>query len=948
MNSNPQNASITPNTLVTFQGFQGTARYIGPTEFAAGEWCGIELSKPIGKNDGTVNGVQYFTCKPNHGVFVRLSNVSAVECAEEKSDRTPARPVRPTPRRVSGGEERPKLSSLAEARRKSVVPRSVVQTPAKPVPFVVPSFSSEGSVDAKPATVSKSESVVSKSDATASIPETTASKPDTTASKPDTTARNANTTLSKSEPTTSPKAIIPKQEPPPPIQEADPPSKSPTTFDFTTPMKPPPKPPNFTFNLTSGLESPSLRVLPELASETYTPATPRTRPSTEPFKTPGTTMREMTQLYAKIRTLEKLRSEDVEKLKRYEALVEEVFALRSSLSASEVLQGSLRGVVGGLKVDLKRMEGELMRFGEEKEELVKERELFLLDRDLSEERCKVMQLELDYYRHLAEEVSSSHTTTTEDHHVTQLKQALMKLRDQKSHQEQDFTRRIQSLELELTKRSDLQAKNEVLSRLVERLELEKTEMEESLTFFSASSTRIKTLEEAQRRLLDEVKFLSERVVELESLRDVHEDVELLFLENERVLLDTVDEREQHVSALESEVIHLKSLVEVVEEKKDHQEVLSLRHKLQKMDATLKTRDRQIRINRLESAQLCDQVSFLKEVTGQVKEWKSLELMWSFIRIAGKFELVEKRLCLLLSKAFRVLGEWMRVSPTDMFLSVGEDVSVVWVEDFVDSVLNRDEEMGTDEFFKVDEFSYKLLRSFCTTRVGKSLVLYLLDRISYFSPETRVGKVKKFVKGWTGSPREVDWMFQVVELAQSGVDVSEHLDCLFSLTLENVTYSQPWSLERPTSDALVNVSAELSLLKMELRRREEEMSEVVLMNEVLQQRSKLSRMPQVEALERQVEELRGQLESKPERVMENICESPVFYQEAKRLRRLLYDFGNVLPPLVLKVQSRGLVDEVRKMLYEYRLEAAGVVVGGSVLKSYEVKRMNLEQKLSQLF
>eukprot|EP00951_Prasinocladus_malaysianus_P033846 scaffold337778_cov45-Prasinocladus_malaysianus.AAC.1 len=33
---------------------QGTIRYFGPTMFAAGEWVGMELELPEGKNDGTV------------------------------------------------------------------------------------------------------------------------------------------------------------------------------------------------------------------------------------------------------------------------------------------------------------------------------------------------------------------------------------------------------------------------------------------------------------------------------------------------------------------------------------------------------------------------------------------------------------------------------------------------------------------------------------------------------------------------------------------------------------------------------------------------------------------------------------------------------------------------------------------------------------------------------
>ena len=40
-----------------------------------GVWFGIELDKPVGKNDGSVNGRRYFTCKPNFGVFAPPSRV---------------------------------------------------------------------------------------------------------------------------------------------------------------------------------------------------------------------------------------------------------------------------------------------------------------------------------------------------------------------------------------------------------------------------------------------------------------------------------------------------------------------------------------------------------------------------------------------------------------------------------------------------------------------------------------------------------------------------------------------------------------------------------------------------------------------------------------------------------------------------------------------------------
>ncbi|XP_042645457.1 CAP-Gly domain-containing linker protein 4 isoform X2 [Tyto alba] len=53
----------------------GTVRFCGTTKFAPGFWCGIELDKPHGKNDGSVGGVQYFSCPPRYGIFAPPSRV---------------------------------------------------------------------------------------------------------------------------------------------------------------------------------------------------------------------------------------------------------------------------------------------------------------------------------------------------------------------------------------------------------------------------------------------------------------------------------------------------------------------------------------------------------------------------------------------------------------------------------------------------------------------------------------------------------------------------------------------------------------------------------------------------------------------------------------------------------------------------------------------------------
>ncbi|KAG9259828.1 dynactin subunit 1-like [Astyanax mexicanus] len=61
------------------KGQRGTVAYVGATLFASGKWVGVILDEPKGKNDGTVQGKAYFTCKENHGIFVRQSQIQLIE-----------------------------------------------------------------------------------------------------------------------------------------------------------------------------------------------------------------------------------------------------------------------------------------------------------------------------------------------------------------------------------------------------------------------------------------------------------------------------------------------------------------------------------------------------------------------------------------------------------------------------------------------------------------------------------------------------------------------------------------------------------------------------------------------------------------------------------------------------------------------------------------------------
>ncbi|VEN45973.1 unnamed protein product [Callosobruchus maculatus] len=125
LNSVPQSKALRMAELlkvgrrveVTGKGVQGIIAYVGKTNFATGNWIGIILDEPKGKNNGTVSGQEYFKCDENYGTFVKEQQVVPLDDSGRPIEKAPREHL---PSKIARSRQSTSRMSLASSRQSLV------------------------------------------------------------------------------------------------------------------------------------------------------------------------------------------------------------------------------------------------------------------------------------------------------------------------------------------------------------------------------------------------------------------------------------------------------------------------------------------------------------------------------------------------------------------------------------------------------------------------------------------------------------------------------------------------------------------------------------------------------------------------------------------------------------------------------------------------------------
>ncbi|KAK2861475.1 hypothetical protein FQN49_004163 [Arthroderma sp. PD_2] len=550
-------------------------RFIGSTRFAPGEWIGLELEDATGKNDGSVQGERYFECEYGFGMFVRASAI--IEVIEQPRKEEPkaapksnldgrGRPASMAMGGAAGTRRQSLLASSMGAKKQSPgaaspspAPRALGRSLRSPTKSPVKQLTNSGTpaasrtISSTPKTLAGHKTRPSLSNRSSAAPTPTSTSSSVRSSlRQSMSGPPAKTTrpgLASSRPPTTP-ATSRRMSLRPAVAKT--PAMGRVEADSGDQSEDPSR-------SSSPPDGPELDVVkPSLARPTPSPMNQRSVSGNNMFQ------KELDDLKTKLKIMEKKRAEDREKLKMVETYRADRDKFETIIQKLREKYQPQQQEVTTLRKQLKEAEyrvEEVERLQAEHESIL---EMAALDREMAEEvaesikaeyealkfRAEELELEVEVLREendqlgqvMSPEEKSSQGWLQMERTNERLREALIRLRDMTQQQEADLRDQVKELEEELKDYNNLKAQYESTKEKLLASEANMEDLKQQVEALGAEEM-IEDLTEKNMQYQEEVNELKAVIEDLESLKELNDELEINHMESEKQLQEEIDFRE---------------------------------------------------------------------------------------------------------------------------------------------------------------------------------------------------------------------------------------------------------------------------------------------------------------------------------------------------------------------------------------------------------------------
>lgn len=535
-------------TIELNDGRIGIIRFIGETAFADGLWVGVEFDDPSGKNDGSVQGMRYFDSKPGHGMFLRPMGVARI--VEEPKPKAPARPAAGRPaapgavaRRATGSIDQGKSRPSSMTAESSTTRPRLGSRPSS-IDTKSPAGGTRiGSPTKRPAAGSVSRPRPSISSGTA-------------AAGP--ARRTSTTSTGAAKTATASVAAAAKHTTRPSIGGAG-----------RGIAKPGESGPAKTAATRPGLNVAKQRSSPPVSSSrtSSSPSAPIAQRSVSAVQKEN----EIKELQTKLRLLEQKRAEDREKIATLDRVQEERNKYEQVIQKLQAKIQPLSQENNELKKNLKEAESRL----EQVEAIQAEHETILematLDREMAEEQTEAYKADLEAVKQRLEELELENEILKDENQELgqdmnpeertsmgwlqmereneRLREALLRLRDITQESEVELRDQIKGLEEDVQELSGVKEQyDETKTKLLEA-EADIEDLRQQLDAALGAEEMIEELTDKNLSLNEYIEQLKVTIEELETLKELNDELEVNHVENEKQLQEQIDFKDAIIADL---------------------------------------------------------------------------------------------------------------------------------------------------------------------------------------------------------------------------------------------------------------------------------------------------------------------------------------------------------------------------------------------------------------